>query len=107
MDAGLWWADIGGVTVWVKADRDGRPTAVDVYGPGDYAGPVEGCAYRLAWSADDDVTPDAHYYLSTACQHGQHGECRHACKFCDAPCRCYHHLSPGGGPRDGGGGDGG
>jgi hypothetical protein len=51
-DAGKWWMSIGGVVVNVTADRDGRPRRVDVYGPGDYDGPAEGCAYEVTWSAD-------------------------------------------------------
>lgn len=50
MDSGVWWMNVGGVTVWVKADRDGRPLRVDVYGPHDYAEPVDGCAYEATWS---------------------------------------------------------
>lgn len=42
--------NIGGVTVWVKADRDGKPIQVDVFGPEDYAGPVEGCKYTCTWT---------------------------------------------------------
>jgi len=53
MDAGVWHIIIGGVVVTVRADRDGRPRRVDVYGPGDYDGPVEGCAYSVAWTADE------------------------------------------------------
>ena len=52
MDTGKWWMNVGGVTVNVTADRDGRPKCVDVYGPGDYGMPVEGCKYSLMWSAD-------------------------------------------------------
>lgn len=51
MDTGVWWMNIGGVTVNIKADRDGRPKRIDVYGPGDYADAAEGCAYYLEWSA--------------------------------------------------------
>lgn len=47
MDTGLWWADLGGVTVHVKADRDGRPKIVTVHMPGCYADAVDGCEYRL------------------------------------------------------------
>jgi hypothetical protein len=50
MDTGFWWMNIGGVTVHVKADRDGRPTHVVVHGPGDYTAPVEGCTYEVVWS---------------------------------------------------------
>lgn len=53
MDAGRWWMNIGGVTVWVKADRDGRPLSVDVYGPNDYASPAPGCEYSVTWREDD------------------------------------------------------
>jgi hypothetical protein len=53
MDTGRWWMNVGGVTVNITADRDGRPKVVDVYGPGDYGEAVEGCRYSLAWSADD------------------------------------------------------
>ena len=52
-DAGEWWMSIGGVVVNVTADRDGRPRRVDVYGPGDYDGPAEGCAYSVTWSAGE------------------------------------------------------
>ena len=57
MDTGRWWMNIGGVTVWVKADRDGRPVSVDVYGPHDYASPVPGCEYSVTWreAADSDL----------------------------------------------------
>jgi hypothetical protein len=34
-----------------------------------------------------------HQYLSTACRHQQHEECRKVCKFCDAPCICSHHVA--------------
>lgn len=50
MDTGTWWMNVGGVTVWVTADRDGRPKDVQVYGPGDYDNRREGCAYGLMWS---------------------------------------------------------
>ena len=50
MDSGVWWMNVGGVTLWVRADRDGRPLRVDVYGPDDYAEPVDGCSYEVNWS---------------------------------------------------------
>lgn len=50
MDTGHWWMSVGGVTVHVRADRDGRPTHVMVHGPGDYDAPVEGCSYEVVWS---------------------------------------------------------
>jgi hypothetical protein len=50
MNAIQWWMNIGGVTVWVTADRDGRPRNVQVYGPKDYDAPVDGCAYTCTWT---------------------------------------------------------
>lgn len=50
MASGRWWMNIGGVTVHITADRDGRPQHVTVHGPDDYAGAVEGVAYELDWS---------------------------------------------------------
>lgn len=50
MDTGRWWMNVGGVTLWVTADREGRPRRVDVYGPGDYAEPVDGVTYECTWS---------------------------------------------------------
>lgn len=35
--------------------------------------------------------PTVDHYLSTACLHGKHGECRLVCKYCKAPCRCNCH----------------
>lgn len=32
-----------------------------------------------------------HLYVSTYCQHGQHGDCRLTCKICSAPCLCPCH----------------
>jgi hypothetical protein len=49
-DAGRWYVSIGGVFINITADRDGRPKVIDVYGPGDYDDPVEGCRYALTWS---------------------------------------------------------
>jgi len=51
-DATRWWMNVGGVTVWVTVDRDGRAKKVTVYGPGDYARPVPGCEYDVDWSAE-------------------------------------------------------
>lgn len=50
MGDNYWWMNIGGVTLHVTADREGRPKRVTVDMPGNYALPVEGCEYRL----DDD-----------------------------------------------------
>lgn len=32
-----------------------------------------------------------HHYVSTACQHDLHEQCREDCKFCARPCACPHH----------------
>lgn len=32
-----------------------------------------------------------HEYVSTACQHRQHDECRQTCKFCNRNCLCVCH----------------
>lgn len=45
MDTGRWWLNVAGVTLWIEADPDGKPTSVNVYRPGDYDEPVDGVAY--------------------------------------------------------------
>lgn len=57
--ARVWWMAIGGVVVHVTADRDGRPTHVQVAGPGDYDQPVDGCTYQLDWGAHREDTRKA------------------------------------------------
>lgn len=57
MDAGFWWMNIGGVTVHVKADREGRPKRVSVSGPLDYDEPVAGCEYTLDWTPVGSTNP--------------------------------------------------
>lgn len=52
MDTGKWWMSVGGVTVLVNADRDGKPKRVTVFGPHDYDAPVEGCTYECTWSEE-------------------------------------------------------
>jgi hypothetical protein len=39
-----------------------------------------------------------HVYMSTACLHTRHEDCRKTCKFCGAACVCACHLpiEPGG-----------
>lgn len=70
---------------------------------------VEGCqgeptcfacildSLRALLSRDD--ASGAHDYLSTACLHGRHDECRRVCKFCPAECRdaCHDAAGAGGG----------
>lgn len=51
MDTGRWWMNVGGVTLWVTVDREGRPKRIDVYGPNDYADAVDGVIYECSWSA--------------------------------------------------------
>jgi len=53
MSTAQWWMNVGGVTLHVDVDRDGRPRRVVVHGPGDYDDPVPGCEYRLTWSRAD------------------------------------------------------
>jgi hypothetical protein len=33
------------------------------------------------------------HYLSTACIHEHHDECKGTCKFCDSNCRCKCHAN--------------
>src|ERR1044072_5283050 len=35
--------------------------------------------------------PINHKYISTACHHETHTNCRAVCKWCPAPCRCECH----------------
>lgn len=52
MNVGTWWIAVGGVVLWVKADRDGRPKSVSVYGPGTYDDPINGVKYECTWSTE-------------------------------------------------------
>jgi hypothetical protein len=41
------------------------------------------------------MEPTPHQYLSTACFHGHHDQCRRICKWCPARCVCEcHGLEP-------------
>lgn len=53
MNTGYWWMNIGGVTVHVKADRDGNAKHVTVHGPDDWSSAVAGCGYTLDWGGMD------------------------------------------------------
>ena len=55
MDTGTWWMNVGGVTVNIRVDRDGRPRVVDVYGPGDYGVSFPGCRYSITWSGEEEA----------------------------------------------------
>lgn len=57
MDTNSWWMNIGGVTVWVRATRNGKAREVSVYGPNDYAEPVDGCKYSLTWNEPPSPVP--------------------------------------------------
>ena len=46
---------------------------------------------RLRAELDQVHDPLFHRYLSTACLHGEHDQCRLRCKVCDRPCVCEHH----------------
>jgi hypothetical protein len=48
----VFWMNVGGVTINISVDRDGRPRAVDVYGPDDWAPAEEGAKYSLTWRHD-------------------------------------------------------
>jgi hypothetical protein len=41
--------------------------------------------------AEVEMVEQEHRYLSTACLHEVHSQCRKRCKFCDARCRCSCH----------------
>lgn len=41
--------------------------------------------------AQVEMAEPEHRYLSTACLHEVHSQCRKRCKFCDARCRCPCH----------------
>jgi hypothetical protein len=49
MEAGRWWASIGGVTMRIEVDRDGRPRSVEVIGPEIPSGLMTECDYRISW----------------------------------------------------------
>lgn len=53
LDVGVYRVDVGGVVVTVRADPDGRPQQVTVFGPDEDADPAEGCTYTLRWTAED------------------------------------------------------
>lgn len=67
-----------------------------------HSGPWHGCMgenWAHLWHEDDPeayppepdppvARPQDHYYVSTACHHDRHGECRYVCKFCGAECMC-------------------
>jgi len=54
MDTGRWWMNVAGVTLWVTADRDGKPTAVTVFGPGAYGQAVDGVTYEYTWPDSEE-----------------------------------------------------
>lgn len=50
MDTGLWWMNVGGVTIHVKADRDGNPQRVTI---GDVDDERDGCVYDFGEPVSD------------------------------------------------------
>lgn len=50
MNTGLWWLSIAGLVVFVRVDRDGRPTRVTAWAPGSYNHALPGVVY------DGDLT---------------------------------------------------
>jgi hypothetical protein len=38
-----------------------------------------------------EIAAAEHGYLSTACLHNLHNQCRKQCKFCEALCKCECH----------------
>ena len=40
-----------------------------------------------------DASTCGHFYVSTACQHYRHNECRRVCKFCPSMCLCPCHKT--------------
>jgi hypothetical protein len=53
MQAGRWWMNIGGVTVGIEVDRDGRPRSVDITGPAVHDTTAPECAYHVTWNKPD------------------------------------------------------
>ncbi len=51
-------------------------------------------ARKLVTEITDDERDEVHYYISTACQHGRHDECRKVCKFCSGTCLCVYCDHP-------------
>lgn len=60
MDACVWKLDVGGVTLHVRVDRNGRPKRVVIHGPDEVADPVPGCDYELVWSRDTGIEEVPH-----------------------------------------------
>lgn len=75
-------------------ERAGRGWATSALTQAETAGLQAAIA---AWVQEraDEVPPtqgSGHDYLSTACAHVRHGDCRIACKFCGNCCRCACHT---------------
>ena len=63
MDTGRWWANMAGVTLWIEADRDGRPTSASVFGPHDYDQPAPGCSYTVDWHDEGLVSQRSYDWM--------------------------------------------
>jgi hypothetical protein len=61
--------------------------------PADNTKPHEKWKDCINWRPLPEPSP-GHDYLSTACLHERHGQCRHSCKFCGVQCRCECHHDP-------------
>lgn len=57
MSGRRWWMNVGGVTLWVTADKDGKPKRVTVFGPTDCDVPREGCVYECEWTPLPEAKP--------------------------------------------------
>lgn len=73
--------------------RRGKPrSAVPHYCPtsGENESPVHG-GFSVCCDSPELHRP-VHDYVSTACVHEEHGQCRVTCKFCPSECRCACHA---------------
>jgi hypothetical protein len=76
-------APVGGTGTWLDAEADRLEAGMVIChcdGAWHFRG-ISRCIHR------DEPLPE-HRYVSTACQHGRHDQCRRTCKFCDAACGC-------------------
>lgn len=68
--------------------------SASVCGPecnGTCPGPEPRRAFHVR-GCPNDLVP--HDYVSTACHHGLHEQCRLTCKFCPTDCGCpCHHVT--------------
>jgi hypothetical protein len=60
MDSGHWWLNVGGVTMHIEVDPDGRPRNVEITGPDVSVDTAPECAYRIAWNPPGDQPANDH-----------------------------------------------